>query len=417
MALTIVTLQFHYEGCFVSDPTLRYANGITSVEKINIDVDELHIMLFHKIVLELGVENVETFGRRVNKKGTFYMLNIDSDVLNFLNGLKGADFVDVYVVHPISIHLVVEEILVLPSTSADVFLLVEEQAPAPRVEEHSDSLYNVDENIDDLDEDVKEKDDRENLDEIPYGPVGIDVDFEDIYKERWGRFEGNLGGDDPYFDSSDPGSDISEDERDHVENDEVVDPAIRKESTKIYFDPTAKKKNVAAKTSVASAATVGTNVAAGTSAATAGTNDATSNVAAGTSAASAETNAAIGSQSSVNAGPSARMPANALSSGVRPATTLASGGRPTSATPSDVRPLSTQQSTSSTTGQKRKTSTTLRGGATLAYKRPRQKKSKDSWLWSLIWIRWKGRTAVTQRQLREESYISTHGTPSTQGTK
>ncbi|KAH0743276.1 hypothetical protein KY290_031269 [Solanum tuberosum] len=203
MTLTIVTLQFHYGGCFVSDPTLRYVNGITSVEKINIDVDELHIMLFHKIALELGVENVETFGCRVNKKGMFYMLNIDSDVLYFLNGLKGVDSVDVYVVHPISIPLVVEEILVLPSTnanvssspqqdSADVYSsphknredlssspqidrvdvsssqpfdenenrdlnqnqspLVEEQAPSPRFEEHSDSdsLYDVDENIDDL---------------------------------------------------------------------------------------------------------------------------------------------------------------------------------------------------------------------------------------------------------------------------
>jgi len=44
-----------------------------------------------------------------------------------------------------------------------------------------------------------------------------------------GRFEGNLGGDDPYFDSSDPDSDICEDEADPVENDEVVDPAPRKE--------------------------------------------------------------------------------------------------------------------------------------------------------------------------------------------
>ncbi|KAG5620721.1 hypothetical protein H5410_005939 [Solanum commersonii] len=92
----------------------------SSVEKINIDVDKLHIILFHKIALELGVENVETFGCKVNKKGTFYMLNTDSDVLNLLNGLKGADSVDVYVVHPISITLVVEEILVLPSTNVDV---------------------------------------------------------------------------------------------------------------------------------------------------------------------------------------------------------------------------------------------------------------------------------------------------------
>ncbi|KAG5591435.1 hypothetical protein H5410_041949 [Solanum commersonii] len=281
MALTIVTLQFHYGGCFVSNPTLRHVNGITSVEKINKDVDELHIMLFHKIAMELGVENVETFGCRVNKKGTFYMLNTNSDVLNFLNGLKGADFVDVYVVHPISIPLVVEEILVLPSTNVDVSSspqqdnadvsslhknrvdlssspqidradvslsqpfdenenrdlnqnqppLVEEQSPAPRVEEHSDSdsLYDIDEIIDDLSnldeellqarqsniqEQVKEKTARVNLDEIPSGPVGIDVGFEDIYKEKRGRFKGNLGGDGLYFDSSDPSSDISEDEGD-----------------------------------------------------------------------------------------------------------------------------------------------------------------------------------------------------------
>ncbi|KAG5628130.1 hypothetical protein H5410_013348 [Solanum commersonii] len=51
---------------------------------------------------------------------------------------------------------------------------------------------------------------------------------------------------------------------------------------------------------------------------------------------------------------------------------------PTSATSSDVRQLSTQQSTSSAAGQKRKTSTTLRGGATLAYKKSRPKKAKTS---------------------------------------
>ncbi|KAK4718311.1 hypothetical protein R3W88_016649 [Solanum pinnatisectum] len=302
MTLTIVTLQFHYRGYFVSDPTLRYANGITSVEKINIDVDELHIMLFHKIALELGVENVETFGCRVNKKG-------------------------------------------------------------------------------------------------------IDVGFEDIDEEKRGRFEGNLGGDDPYFDSSNPDSDISKDEGGLVENDEV--------------------KNVGT-----------SNVTAGTSAATVGTNAATSDF----------TNAEIGNQSSVNAGPSAIMPTNASSSGVRPVTALASVLNKTSSAP----------------GQKRKTITALRGGATLGYKRPRRKKKKQrqlvmvSYLDQLIFLlfslsgttdrvlhsailssstptnielgykpnglRWKERVAVTQRQLREESYRSTqgttntHATPSTQGT-
>ncbi|KAH0645088.1 hypothetical protein KY284_032972 [Solanum tuberosum] len=509
MALTIVTLQFHYGGCFVSNPTLRYVNGISSVEKINIDVDELHIMLFYKIAMELGVENVETFGCRVNKKGTFYMLNTDSDVLNFLNGLKDADFVDVYVVHPISIPLVVEEILVLPSTNDDVSSspqqdnadvsssphknradmssspqidradvsssqpfdenenrdlnqnqpplveeqspLVEEQAPAPRVEEHSDSdsLYDIDENIDnlsDLDEEllqarqsniqeqVKEKTARVNLDEIPSGPIGIDAGFEDIYKEKRGRFEGNLGGDDPYFDSSDPGSDISEDEGDPVENDEVVDPAPRKESTKIYFDPIAKKKNAAA-----------------------GTSAATSNVAAGTSVASAAT---AGSQSSVNAGPSAGCtpsagpsadPSACLSAGCTPSAGPSAGRTPSAGPSAGL--ISAQQSTSSAGGQKRKTSTTLRGGATLAYKKPRPKKAKTAGYGLLFGsggsvtarsentdrvlhsatlssstpttinlgykpngLRWKGRAAITQRQLREESYRSTQGTPSTQGT-
>ncbi|KAH0712353.1 hypothetical protein KY289_008312 [Solanum tuberosum] len=447
MALTIVTLQFHYGGCFVSDPTLR-----------------------------------------VNKKGTFYMLNTDSDVLNFLNGLKGDDFVDVYVVHPISIPLVVKEILVLPNTNVDVSSspqqdnvdvsssphknrvdlssspqidradvsssqpfdenenrdlnqnqshlveekspLVEEQAPAPRIEEHSDSdsLYDVDENIDDLSdldeellqvrqsniqEQVKEKTDRVNLDEIPSGPVGDQ-----------GEIEGNLGGDDPYFDSSDPDSEISEDEGDHIENDEMVDPVPRKENTKIYFDPTAKKKNVVAGTSVATARTnaATSNVAARTSAATAGTSVAsavTSNF----------TNAAIGIQLSVNAGPSA------------------GGGRPTSTTSSDVRQLSTQQSTSRAVGQKRKTSTALRGGATLAYKKPRLKKAKTAGYGLLFGsgasvtersgntdrvlhsatsssstptnidlgykpngLRWKRRPAITQRQIREESNRSTQGT-------
>ncbi|KAG5581921.1 hypothetical protein H5410_052548 [Solanum commersonii] len=149
----------------------------------------------------------------------------------------------------------------------------------------------------------------------------------------------------------------------------------------------------------------------------AGTSAATSNVVAGTSVASLI---------------SATRPTNASSSCVRPATALASGGRPTSSTSSDMRQLSTQQSTSSAGGQKRKTSTTLRGGATLAYKKPRPKKAKTTGYGLLFGsdtdrvlhsatlssstptnidlgykpngLRWKGRAAITQRQLREESY-------------
>ncbi|KAH0755130.1 hypothetical protein KY290_025400 [Solanum tuberosum] len=180
------------------------------------------------------------------------------------------------------------------------------------------------------------------------------------------------------------------------------------------------------------------------------------NAAARTNVASAAT---AESQSSVNAGPSvgssagctpsaglisAKRPINASSSGVRLATTLASGGRPTNATSMQL-------------AKKRKTSITLRGGAALAYKKPRPKKAKTT-SYGLLFgsggnvtersgntdrvlhsatlsssthtnidlgykpngLRWKGRAAITQRQLREESYRSTQGTqgtPSTQSTQ
>uniref|UniRef100_A0A3Q7HAC8 Uncharacterized protein n=1 Tax=Solanum lycopersicum TaxID=4081 RepID=A0A3Q7HAC8_SOLLC len=258
-----------------------------------------------------------------------------------------------------------------------------------------------------IQEQDKEKADRVNLDEIPSGPKG--------------RFEGNLGGDDPYFDSSNPGSDMCEDEGDPIEDDEVVDPAPRKESTKLCFNVSMFVKYVGAGTSYASAGT--SNVATGTSAATAG-NAATSNF--------PYADAENGSQSSVDTSRSA-ISKEGLTAG-----------------PSES---CTQQSTSNAAGQKRKTSTTLRGGASLAYKKPRLKKAKTTGYGLLfgsggsvtersgntdrvlhiatltsstptnidlgckpngLW--WKGRAAITQRQLREESYRSTQGTPSTQST-
>ncbi|KAH0635833.1 hypothetical protein KY289_035748 [Solanum tuberosum] len=360
MALTIVTLQFHYGGCFVSDPTLSTNVDVSSSpQQDNADVSSSP----HKNRADLSSSP------QIDRADVSLSQPFDENENRNLNQNQSP--------------LVEEQ-----------SPLVEEQALAPRVEEHSDSdsLYDVDENIDDL---IKEETDRVNLDEIPSGPVGIDAGFEDIYKERRGRFEGNLGGDDPYFDSSDSGSDISEDEGDHIENDEVVHPSPRKKTTKIYFDPTAKKKNAAT----------------GTSVATARTNVATSNVAARTSVTSA---AIAGTSPSASCIPSA------------------SGGRPTSAT---------------SIGQKRKTSTALRGGATLAYKKPRPKKAKTAGYGLLVGsggsvtersgntdrvlhsatlssstptnidlgykpngLRWKGTPAISQRQLREESYRSTQGT-------
>ncbi|KAG5570413.1 hypothetical protein H5410_060179 [Solanum commersonii] len=97
---------------------------------------------------------------------------------------------------------------------------------------------------------------------------------------------------------------------------------------------------------------------------------------------------------------SATRPTNASSSGVRPATALASGGRLTIATSSDVRQLS-----GSVTARSGNTDRVLHS-ATLSSSTP----TNIDLGYKPNGLRWKGRAAITQRLLREESYRSTQGT-------
>lgn len=55
------------------------------------------LCFFHKLARELRVDKVETFGCKVNKRGGFYMLKSDVDMLRFINNLKSGDVVDVYI--------------------------------------------------------------------------------------------------------------------------------------------------------------------------------------------------------------------------------------------------------------------------------------------------------------------------------
>ncbi|KAK4724106.1 hypothetical protein R3W88_026885 [Solanum pinnatisectum] len=416
MASTIITLQMHYGGCFSSDPELRYANGISDLEKIRIDMDELHIMFFHKLARDLGVEKVETFGCKVNKRGGFYMLKSDVDVLRFINNLKGGDFVDVYVVHQISTPLIVEDPTEVadvsspqPSNKNDTNIKEDQQSrvgkgknnevAAPEVssedldedkgqgqgndfssyhlqtsdesnvdidakQSDSESFYDVDENIDDLsDLDSKFVEARQiNVDEIPSGPAGIDAGFEDIYKNKRGRYKGKLGGDDLYFDSSDPDSDISEDEGDHVDSDEVVDPLARNSSTKKNGYTTGTARTAIGGSGGATTSTASTSVIGG---ATGGSGGAT------TSAASTCVTAG-GSGGAITKRPTT------TSATFRGATTAATttGGSAANISlnfTSVAQPtsqFSTQQSTTSASGSK-KSSKVKRDGANLGYKRPR----------------------------------------------
>ncbi|KAH0711829.1 hypothetical protein KY289_007788 [Solanum tuberosum] len=445
------------------------------------------------------------------------------DVLRFINNLKGGDFVDVYVVHQISTHLIVEdstEVQItqlltpkkgkppppLPLTLINVRVDVSSPKPSdkndtnikedqqPRVNKDknkevaapevsledldkdegqgqdaklsdSESLYDVDENIDDLSdldtelvearqsiiqEQVnKEKTARINVVEIPSGPVSIDAGFEDIYKNKRGRYEGKLGGDYLYFDSSDPGSDLSEDEGDPVDSDEVVDPPARKSSTMKNDYTTGTARTATGGSGGATTSTASTSVTGG---ATGGSGSAT------TSAASTgvTTGATGGSGSATTSAASTCVTAGGSGGTTtkRPATTSAtSGGATTAATTtggsaanisinfaSVSQPTSqftTQQSTTSASGSK-KSSKIKRGSANLGYKRPRTEKPRTTGFGVLFGangsviersgptdrvlhcaplkssvptnidlgykpngLRWKGGAAVTQRQLQE----------------
>ncbi|KAH0701528.1 hypothetical protein KY285_015806 [Solanum tuberosum] len=450
------------------------------------------------------------------------MLKSDADVLRFINNLKGGDFVDVYVVHQISTPLIVEdptEVQIAqlltpkkgkpppptvinvradvsspqPSDKNDTNIKEDQQpsvdkgknkeAAAPEVsleeldedecqgqdvdakQSDSESLYDVDENIDDLSdldsefvearksniqEQVnKEKAARINVDEIPSGPVGIDAGFEDIYKNKRGRYEGKLGGDDLYFDSSDPGSDISEDEGDLVDSDEVVDPPARNSST---------KKN-GYTTGTARTATGGSGGAT-TSAASTGVTSGATGGATGESGGATTSAASTGVTTGGSGGATTKRPAT---------TSAASGGATTAATTTGghaanislnfatvaqpTSQFSTQQSTTSASGSN-KSSKVKRGGANPEYKRPRTEKPRTAGFGVLFGangsviersattdkvlhcaplkssvptnidlgykpngLRWKDGAAVTQRQLQEQSYKrATQSTPSTQDT-
>ncbi|KAM3326280.1 hypothetical protein P3S67_001406 [Capsicum chacoense] len=277
----IVTIQCTYGGVFLSDPNLRYANGICIPDKIRVDVDELHVMLFNNLVTYLDVEKIEIFLCKVNKKGYYYKLKNDVDVLSLISSLKYGDLVDVYVVHQISEPILVNDDVaatppLLQLSNGDVAAPVEpdradvssshplninedeyinENQPSRAekgktkvsCEDLSEELSDFDEELlqvrkANIEKEAKEKADRVNVDEIPSGPVDIDAGFEDICKNKGVRYEGKLGGDDPYFNSSDLGSEISdEEEEDPIDDDEVVDPLPRTFFSKIYFDKTAKK--------------------------------------------------------------------------------------------------------------------------------------------------------------------------------
>ncbi|PHT59623.1 hypothetical protein CQW23_01986 [Capsicum baccatum] len=201
-----------------------------------------------------------------------------------------------------------------------------------------------------LDEVVVLQADKANLDEIPSRPVGIDVDFEKSYNNKRASYEGKLDRYDLYFNSLDPDSDISEEEEDTVDDDEV-------------------KNSVTDSFETATASARDTDV-------------------------ERPINATSIIRKPHNATTTGRRPANATSAGVRHETASTIHLSPTAvmmpATTYVVFENATQQSTTSVSSQKQRTSIALRG------------------------LRWKSGAAITQRQLQEESYRRSKPSTTTQ---
>ncbi|KAF3681415.1 hypothetical protein FXO38_01716 [Capsicum annuum] len=232
------------------------------------------------------------FAIRSKQKGYYYRLDSDVDVLRFINSLKHKNFVDVYVVHQISEPIVVNDdvaatppLLLLSNgdvaasfetdradVSLSYLLDINEdeyinENHLPRADKGKSkvsledlgegqvndfSTYHLQTSDYELDFDITDSDGdslydaAENIEELSDFDEellqGIDVGFEDICKNKGVRHEGKLGVDNPSFDSSDLGSDISDEvEGDPVNDDEVVDPLPRTSSSKIYFNKTTKK--------------------------------------------------------------------------------------------------------------------------------------------------------------------------------
>ncbi|PHT91312.1 Pyridoxal kinase [Capsicum annuum] len=157
------------------------------------------------------------------------------------SSLKHGDLVDVYVVHQISEPIVVnDDVAATPSLllasngegqindfSTYHLQTSDSELHSDIIDSNDDSLYDVDKNVEDL------SDFDEEL---------LQAKKSNIEKQAKKRLTRQTGRDDSYFDSSDLGSDISdEEEGDPVDDDEVVDPLPRTSSSKIYFDKTAKK--------------------------------------------------------------------------------------------------------------------------------------------------------------------------------
>ncbi|KAK4376867.1 hypothetical protein RND71_003163 [Anisodus tanguticus] len=234
----------------------------------------------------------------------------------------------------------------------------------------SDSLFDVDENINDLsdlDEEFvearhanirgkldKKKAEKVNVDEISYGPVGLDTEFKHVFKNKRERYEGKLEGDDPYFEYSNLGSEVSDKEGGKpVENDEV-ETQPRNAST---------KTNASTYVTVGASATIGTTGTAG-----AGTSTIDAIV-----CASSTTGA--GERGGTRAG--IRSSARSAAKGSASAATSASTSALINATTSDAissQPIqsTTQQSNTTTKGPTRKTSSVRSGGANPWYKGPPQ---------------------------------------------
>ncbi|KAH0673736.1 hypothetical protein KY284_024823 [Solanum tuberosum] len=258
-----------YKGQYVS----KMGNIVFSIDKDHFSLTELK-----SYAKDIGYDEVDAFFTEDPITHNFFKLESDSQLYNFVKDLWSGSFFKLFLKHvtvkeggstttptlgPFSVENNNQELGNCSRVShTEHGINREGEVEQPLHEENGDSLNFEDDDLDDVpDQDDSEVDEelrafREKLREdkkneaakqkkrtkklskdqgVELGEVGIDKGFENIFTNKAAKFNGKLGGDEVFIDSSDEPSEDSDEELDVLAQPDV-DLPLRRKSNKLRYD-------------------------------------------------------------------------------------------------------------------------------------------------------------------------------------
>ncbi|WMV48790.1 hypothetical protein MTR67_042175 [Solanum verrucosum] len=258
-----------YKGQYVS----KLGNIVFSIDKDHFSLTELK-----SYAKDIGYDEVDAFFTEDPITHNFVKIESDSQLYNFVKDLWSGSFFKLFLKHvtvkkggstatptlgPFSVENNNQELGNCSRVShTEHGINGEGEVEQPLDEENDDSLNFEEDNLDDVpDQDDSEVDEelrafREKLREdkqneaakqkkrtkklskdqgVELGEVGIDKGFENIFTNKAAKFNGKLGGDEVFIDSSDEPSEDSDEELDVLAQPGVDLPSRRK-SNKLRYD-------------------------------------------------------------------------------------------------------------------------------------------------------------------------------------